>query len=194
MNQRDQFQVCLPTANREAFTEGDWCWTPVRAVRTDVESSEVYNFGVAEDESYTAWGVTVHNCQDVSLAGRRAGFTEGTRSNLWSAMREAIAVIRPKIVVWENVRGAMSATADSALESCPRCVGDPRDRGPVLRALGRVLGDLADLRYDARWYGLRAADVGAAHGRFRIFVFATHRDTDGVDLQGWAAPGLARQT
>lgn len=114
-------------------------------------------------------------CQEVSLAGRRAGFTEGTRSNLWSAMREAIAVICPKIVVWENVRGAMSAAADSALESCPRCVGDPRDRGPVLRALGRVLGDLADLGFDAEWHGLRAADIGACHGRWRVFVVAYPR-------------------
>lgn len=110
-------------------------------------------------------------CQDLSHAGKRAGMTEGTRSNLWVEMREAIATIRPRLVVWENVRGALSAEADSDLEPCPGCVGG-RDDGPVLRALGRVLGDLADLGYDARWYGLRAADVGAPHGRFRVFVFA----------------------
>lgn len=114
-------------------------------------------------------------CQDLSHAGKRAGMTEGTRSNLWVQMREAINVIRPRLVVWENVRGAFSAPADSALEPCPGCVGDGDD-GPVLRALGRVLGDLADLGYDARWYGLRAADVGAAHGRFRVFLFATPAD------------------
>jgi DNA (cytosine-5)-methyltransferase 1 len=86
-------------------------------------------------------------CQDLSHAGKRAGMTEGTRSNLWVQMREAINVIRPRLVVWENVRGAFSAPADSALEPCPGCVGDGDD-GPVLRALGRVLGDLADLGYD----------------------------------------------
>jgi DNA (cytosine-5)-methyltransferase 1 len=111
-------------------------------------------------------------CQDLSHAGKRAGMTEGTRSNLWVQMREAINVIRPRLVAWENVRGAFSAPADSALEPCPGCVGDGDD-GPVLRALGRVLGDLADLGYDCRWYGIRAADVGAAHGRFRVFLFAT---------------------
>lgn len=111
-------------------------------------------------------------CQDLSHAGKRAGMTEGTRSNLWVQMREAINVIRPQLVVWENVRGAYSAPADSALEPCPGCVGGGGGQ-PVLRALGRVLGDLADLGYDCRWYGLRAADVGAAHGRFRVFIFAT---------------------
>lgn len=109
-------------------------------------------------------------CQDLSHAGKRAGMTEGTRSNLWVAMREAIAILRPSLVVWENVRGAYSAAADSAVEPCPGCLGD--GPGPVLRALGRVLGDLSDLGYDAQWHGLRAADVGAPHGRFRVFVAA----------------------
>ena len=119
-------------------------------------------------------------CQDLSQAGKRAGMTEGTRSNLWVQMREAIAALRPRLIVWENVRGALSAEATSDLEPCPGCLGDPRDRGPVLRALGRVLGDLAELGYDARWYGLRAADVGGAHGRFRVFLFATPADAGGL--------------
>lgn len=117
-------------------------------------------------------------CQDLSHAGRRAGMTEGTRSNLWVAMREGIAAIRPRLVIWENVRGAMSAEADSAMEPCQGCVGD-RGGEPVLRALGRVLGDLADLGYDARWHGLRAADVGAPHGRWRVFVAAVPADAEG---------------
>ena len=115
-------------------------------------------------------------CQDLSHAGRRKGMTEGTRSNLWVQMREAIAIQKPAYVVWENVRGAYSATAASDLEQCPGCVGDPADWGAVLRALGRVLGDLSDLGYDCQWRGLRAADVGAPHGRFRVFILAANRD------------------
>lgn len=116
-------------------------------------------------------------CQDLSQAGRRRGMTEGTRSNLWVAMREAIATIQPKYVVWENVRGAYSAKADSELEFCPGCMGEEGDGEHLLRALGRVLGDLSDLGYDAQWRGLRAADVGAPHGRFRVFVLATRRES-----------------
>lgn len=123
-------------------------------------------------------------CQDLSSAGKRSGMTEGTRSNLWVAMREAIAQLKPSIVVWENVRGAYSATADSGLEHCPGCMGDPADRGPILRALGRVLGDLSDLGYDTQWHGLRAADVGAPHGRFRVFVVARLADADVPRPQG----------
>lgn len=119
-------------------------------------------------------------CQDLSTAGRRAGMTDGTRSNLWVAMREAIAQLRPRFVVWENVRGALSAHAHSDLESCAGCVGDERDE-PALRALGRVLGDLAELGFDAEWRGLRASDVGACHQRFRVFVLAWRRDAAHAD-------------
>ena len=130
-------------------------------------------------------------CQDVSHAGRRAGMTEGTRSNLWVVMREAIATIKPTFVVWENVRGAYSAEADSDMEFCPGCMGDAGDRGPVLRALGRVLGDLSELGFDAAWHGIRAADVGACHGRHRVFVLAWRRDasdSDDARLQGQRDP------
>jgi len=120
-------------------------------------------------------------CQDLSHAGRRAGMTDGTRSNLWVAMREAIAQLKPTYVIWENVHGALSAEAASELEHCPGCMGDPRDRGPVLRALGRVLGDLADLGFNAEWYGLPASDLGACHRRFRVFILAY---ADGARLQG----------
>lgn len=119
-------------------------------------------------------------CQDLSAAGRRAGMTEGTRSNLWVNMREAIAHLKPKYVVWENVRGAYSASAvseaDSEMEQWAGLLGDGSG-GPALRALGRVLGDLSDLGFDAEWRGLRAADVGAPHGRFRVFVLATRRSS-----------------
>jgi DNA (cytosine-5)-methyltransferase 1 len=123
-------------------------------------------------------------CQDLSHAGKRAGMKAGTRSGLWASMCDAVEIIRPRLVVWENVRGALSAEADSAVESCPLCVGDRP--GTTLRALGRVLGDLSELGYDSWWYGLRAADVGAAHGRFRVFVYATPADAIGGGWDGWA--------
>lgn len=112
-------------------------------------------------------------CQDLSTAGKRAGMRPGSRSGLWASMHDAITILRPRLVVWENVKGALSAGADSAMEQCPRCVGGPGRREPALRALGRVLGDLSEVGYDSWWATLRAADVGAAHGRSRVFLFAS---------------------
>jgi DNA (cytosine-5)-methyltransferase 1 len=87
-------------------------------------------------------------CQDISTAGAGAGITEGTRSGLWMHIAEAVRQLRPASVLVENV---------AALRS---------------RGLGRVLGDLAGLGYDTQWASLRAADIGAAHRRARLFVLA----------------------
>ena len=128
-------------------------------------------------------------CQDVSHAGRRQGLIRDgdgkTRSGLWGEMLKAIDTIRPPLVVAENVRGLLSATADSDVEPCPFCMGD--GGASPMRALGAVLADLADIGYDAAWCGLRAADVGAAHGRFRVFILAwPTADADG-DVLGQLA-------
>lgn len=113
-------------------------------------------------------------CQDVSVAGRRAGMKPGTRSGLWAHMRYAIDQLRPGLVVIENVGGLFSAEADSRVEPCTYGMGDADGGGhPVLlRAADAVLGDLAALGYDAQWVALRAADVGAPHGRLRVFITA----------------------
>ena len=153
-------------------------------------------------------------CQDVSTVGKRAGLAPGTRSGLWAHMAEAIDALQPEWVVIENVRGLLSspatrpfterdrddprnpgyATPDDAtlreLEPDPWHLGDNAAR--PLRALGAVLGDLADLRLDARWVGLPASLVGAPHHRLRIFILA-HRtiphSTGDRPLAGWRDTG-----
>ena len=111
-------------------------------------------------------------CQDVSAAGKRAGIKAGTRSGLWSVFADAIDQLRPPLVVIENVRGLLSAQAHRNVESDQAVVGDGSDR-PVLRALGAVLGDLADLGYDTQWTTVAASDIGAPHRRERVFILAT---------------------
>ena len=116
-------------------------------------------------------------CQDVSIAGARAGITTGTRSGLWEEMAGAIAVLGPRIVVIENVRGLLSAEAYRDVEPDSTAVGDRPGR-PVLRAAGAVLGDLADLGFDAEWGRLGASHVGAPHRRHRIFIVAWPANPD----------------
>lgn len=108
-------------------------------------------------------------CQDLSLAGKRAGMATGTRSGLWESMAAAIETIRPRLVVWENVQGALSARAYSPVESEPTMLGT-RTNEPALRAAGRVAGDLASLGYSTAWSVVRASDAGAPHQRARFFL------------------------
>ena len=54
-------------------------------------------------------------CTDLSMAGARAGMSKDTRSGLWESMFHAITALRPRLVVWENVQGALSASAFSLM-------------------------------------------------------------------------------
>jgi DNA (cytosine-5)-methyltransferase 1 len=85
-------------------------------------------------------------CQPFSQAGSRKGTNDAR--HIWPHIVEGIRVLRPKFVILENVRGHLSLGFD------------------------RVLGDLTELGYDARWKIIRAGDVGAPHNRARLFVIA----------------------
>ena len=126
-------------------------------------------------------------CQDLSLAGKRAGMASGTRSGLWESMAAAIETIRPHLVVWENVQGALSARAYSPVESEPGMLGNGATR-PALRAAGRVAGDLAGLGYDCRWAVIRASDAGAPHQRARFFLIG-HPHSQPWQLRRPTTPG-----
>jgi DNA (cytosine-5)-methyltransferase 1 len=86
-------------------------------------------------------------CQDISAAGKGAGI-DGERSGMWGEMARIIYEVRPRYAFVEN--------------------------SPMLtsRGLGRVLGDLAAMGFDARWGVLGAADIGANHQRDRIWIVA----------------------
>lgn len=129
-------------------------------------------------------------CQDLSHAGKRAGLRPGTRSGLWSHMAYAVSILKPRLVVIENVLGILSARADSDMEPCPFCLGDGSTAG--LRALGAVCADLAEIGYDAQWTTVRAADAGAPHGRARVFIIASPADTDCFSGVGWDKRGEGR--
>ncbi len=86
-------------------------------------------------------------CQDISAAGKGAGI-DGARSGLWREMHRIINEVRPEFAFLEN---------------SPLLVG---------RGLARVLGDLAEIGYDAEWLVLGADAVGLPHHRSRLWLLA----------------------
>ena len=50
-------------------------------------------------------------CQSVSTAGKRAGLKRGTRTGLWFNYAEGIRVLRPSLIVAENVGGLLSGAS-----------------------------------------------------------------------------------
>lgn len=96
----------------EYYVDGHYVmykWYSVKC-KEFAEKEQVYDIEVEEDHSYVANGIVCHNCQDVSLAGKRAGFEEGseTRSSiLWHTI-DAIKVHHPKYLLGENVKGMVT--------------------------------------------------------------------------------------
>jgi DNA (cytosine-5)-methyltransferase 1 len=172
----------------EAWTGGTTAWhcevEPAAAAVLAARWPGVPNLGDITQVDWTAVApVDVLTggfpCQDVSGAGLRQGLRPGTRSGLWQYMAAAVDVLRPEMVVIENVRGILSAEAHCDLERDCWCVGDAGE--PALRALGAVLGDLSELGYDAAWGTVPASWAGAPHRRERVFVVAADRDRGLLD-------------
>lgn len=90
-------------------------------------------------------------CQDVSLAGERAGL-EGKRSTLWSEFHRIVCEIQPRWVVIENVFGLLSS-----------------DDGEFFT---KIFRELSSSGYDAEWRVVSASDLGAPHQRERLFIVA----------------------
>lgn len=88
-------------------------------------------------------------CQDLSVAGKRAGLA-GERSGLWYVFRRVIALVRPSGFCIENVPGLLSSN-------------DGRDMGILLGALGKLGYGYAYRVLDSQWFGL-------AQRRKRVFI------------------------
>ena len=80
--------------------------------------------------------------------GGGAGMGEGTRSGLWSEYARLIGELRPRYAIVENVSALLG------------------------RGLGSVLGDLAEIGYDAEWDCIPASAVGSPQQRDRVWVVA----------------------
>lgn len=123
-------------------------------------------------------------CQDLSIAGKRAGL-EGEKSNLFY---EAIRVIKemrcktngkyPRYLLWENVPGAFSSNKGEdfrcVLEEITRIKDSTvkLSRPSKWQSAGEILGD----NFSIAWRVLDAKYFGVPQRRRRIFIVA---DLDG---------------
>jgi DNA (cytosine-5)-methyltransferase 1 len=99
-------------------------------------------------------------CQDLSLAGKRAGLMEGSRSNLFfeatriiKEMRDATNGQYPRWAIWENVAGAFSSNKGEDFDA-------------VLQEMVNIGG------HHVEWHCMDAQFYGVPQRRRRVFVIA----------------------
>lgn len=125
-------------------------------------------------------------CQDLSVAGKRAGIHDGARSSLFfhavrimKEMREATHGVYPGIVIWENVHGAFSSNGGEDFRAVLQALCEIADGGADVPrpakgkwgGAGAIVGDgysIAWRTYDAQYWGV-------AQRRRRIYLVADLR-------------------
>ena len=113
----------------------------------------VYNISVEEDNSYVANGAIVHNCQDISVAGKQAGF-QGNRSSLFFRVMYLVGQLKeedkPTYLFIENVKNLLSVNGGWDF--------------------ARLLIEMEQWGYDAEWQVLNSKDFGVPQNRERCFI------------------------
>ena len=113
----------------------------------------VYNISVEEDNSYVANGAIVHNCQDISVAGKQVGF-QGNRSSLFFRVMYLIGQLKeedkPTYLFIENVKNLLSVNGGWDF--------------------ARLLIEMDQQGYDAEWQVLNSKDFGVPQNRERCFI------------------------
>ncbi|MEI7578498.1 MAG: DNA cytosine methyltransferase [bacterium] len=94
-------------------------------------------------------------CQSWSVAGKKKGFDD-PRGKLWFDTIRLTAIGKPKVFIYENVKG----------------LADPRNR----ESLNLIIQELSKIGYDVNWKVLNAFDFGLPQNRERIFIVGFRKD------------------
>lgn len=125
----------------------------------------VYNISVEEDNSYVANGAIVHNCQDISVAGKQAGF-QGNRSSLFFRVMYLVGQLeeenKPTYLFIENVKNLLSVNGGWDF--------------------ARLLIEMEQEGYDAEWQVLNSKDFGVPQNRERCFIVGHLRDRGSAEV------------
>lgn len=173
VNQRDTWEIVWKNTlckQDKAFYEDGYIWFPIRKLEIYHDCADVYNMEVESDNSYTANGTIVHNCQDFSTAGLQKGGEEGsgTRSSLLWECRKAIVTKRPAYCMLENVKALTHKK--------------------FMPLFQRWCDELDSYGYTNHWQILNAKDYGVPQNRERVFLISVRKDMAGDFPYGYKFP------
>ena len=112
-------------------------------------------------------------CQDLSVAGKRAGLA-GARSGLFWEIARIVEETQTEYFVIENVPGLLSSNNGADF--------------------GVVLGTMADLGYSLGWRVLDAQHFGVPQRRRRVFIIGRRSTSEGVAEILFKSEGLRRDS
>lgn len=160
------FRLGMESAGHEcvAFCEIDkFARASYKAIHNTEGEIELHDITTVTDEKIRNIGhVDVicggFPCQAFSIAGARRGF-EDTRGTLFFEIARFAAVLKPKYLFLENVKGLLN-----------------HDKGDTFET---TLSALDELGYDVEWQVLNSKDFGVPQNRERVFIIGHLRGERG---------------
>ena len=171
----------------ELFAGIGACSTALKKIGIDLEivdAVEIDKFAIAsfnaihntnfEKQDITEWNKQLRDidlithgspCQDFSVAGKQAGgdLGSGTRSSLMYETIRIVGQVRPKYVLWENVKNILSAKHKHNFDAYIETMN--------------VLG------YNSYYQVLNAKDYGIPQNRERVYTTSIRKDIDKGDFK-----------
>ena len=156
VNQRDTYSLTFKMVagkQDQAFYEDGHIWFPFNKLENSGKET-VYDIEVEDDHSFTVFNTIVHNCQDISVAGKGLGLDEGsdTRSGLLWECQKVIAAKKPKYLLMENVKNLVGKKHKPNFD--------------------KWLEWLESQGYTNYWQVLNAKDFGIPQNRERVFCIS----------------------
>ena len=166
----------------ELFAGIGACSTALKKIGIDLEivdAVEIDKFAIAsfnaihntnfEKQDITEWNKQLRDidlithgspCQDFSVAGKQAGgdLGSGTRSSLMYETIRIVGQVRPKYVLWENVKNILSTKHKHNFDAYIETMN--------------VLG------YNSYYQVLNAKDYGIPQNRERVYTISIRKDID----------------
>jgi len=169
VRQRDTYEISVTTnitRTQSAFIDGNYVWMkPASIEARTTEPVPVYNFEVAEDNSYIVDNTIVHNCQGFSHAGKKK--TDDKRNELVFEFARAAKLAEPKWIIGENVKGLLARKGK-----------DPTQAADApLRPVIDIIRDLLERTgYKITYKVIDVTEVGVPQHRKRLIIVG-HRGT-----------------
>jgi len=166
VNQRDTYEVEVLLEKKRttsSFIEGNYMWVAsqkITILSATTEPVSVYNFEVANDNSYIIENTVVHNCQGFSNAGKRKA--TDPRNQMYRQFVRFVKNSQPKFFIGENVTGLTTMKSG------------PKESDPSMLAL--IESAFNEIGYSMTYQVLEATDFGVPQKRKRILLVGWRKD------------------
>ena len=204
VNQKDTYMVRFNMDKRkqdQAFYEDGYIWYPIKDISTEEYDGYVYNMEVENDNSYVVQNIIVHNCTDLSVAGKGEGMVNKCDicGHSWpidfSNAEEAL--------ICPNCGATVSSSTRSGLlGQVQRLLGVAKENNTLpkyllLENVKNLVGKKFKPQFDAwvKWLDsigyntyyqvLNAKNYGIPQNRERVFAVSIRKD---VDTNGFTFP------